>query len=576
MRTHRIRALALLAAFPLLLVCGQAQTQDSVQIAAPAPAAQPVSMVVFSDFECPYSAQLFFELEKLQAKYPKFHIIYKQSPLSIHPDSPLAHRAALAAGRQDRFDAMAELLYANQKPQDVASLTAFAHQLHLDVGRFRHDLDSSSVAAELDADMEESSAFAIEQTPTLFINGKTLVGYQSEQTLAGLIDTAAAQNIVAPATAPDSVGETLDPALLAEIQSRPTAAQGAADAPLTIVEFTDFQCPYCRGAVTPMEQFMASRGREVRWIVRTFPLDIHPDSELAAEAALAAGEQGKFWQMHDLLFANQTALKLENLRAYAEQLHLDMHTFNDALATHRFAGQIASDRMLGTKAGVDGTPTFVIDGHLMSGARSLPELNQIADAHTALAAGRSLAAAAVPVTPPAATDQQVSGPANHAPITLTWFTDVRSPLASRQADLVRALVAQYDGKVRVFFRAFPLESHADGRIGSAALLAALSQGKFWPMFDALAERRDLLDRTELLSIAEGIGLDRARFAADLDASAAAVAANVDEATRRGIQGAPVLFVNGQRVDGLQQKQFYTAILDRELETPPADQASITP
>ena len=575
MRTHRIRALALLAAFPLLLVCGQAQTQDSVQIAAPAPAAQPVSMVVFSDFECPYSAQLFFELEKLQAKYPKFHIIYKQSPLSIHPDSPLAHRAALAAGRQGRFDAMAELLYANQKPQDVASLTAFAHQLHLDVGRF-HDLDSSSVAAELDADMEESSAFAIEQTPTLFINGKTLVGYQSEQTLAGLIDTAAAQNIVAPATAPDSVGETLDPALLAEIQSRPTAAQGAADAPLTIVEFTDFQCPYCRGAVTPMEQFMASRGREVRWIVRTFPLDIHPDSELAAEAALAAGEQGKFWQMHDLLFANQTALKLENLRAYAEQLHLDMHTFNDALATHRFAGQIASDRMLGTKAGVDGTPTFVIDGHLMSGARSLPELNQIADAHTALAAGRSLAAAAVPVTPPAATDQQVSGPANHAPITLTWFTDVRSPLASRQADLVRALVAQYDGKVRVFFRAFPLESHADGRIGSAALLAALSQGKFWPMFDALAERRDLLDRTELLSIAEGIGLDRARFAADLDASAAAVAANVDEATRRGIQGAPVLFVNGQRVDGLQQKQFYTAILDRELETPPADQASITP
>ena len=386
---------------------------------------------------------------------------------------------------------MAELLYANQKPQDVASLTAFAHQLHLDVGRFRHDLDSSSVAAELDADMEESSAFAIEQTPTLFINGKTLVGYQSEQTLAGLIDTAAAQNIVAPATAPDSVGETLDPALLAEIQSRPTAAQGAADAPLTIVEFTDFQCPYCRGAVTPMEQFMASRGREVRWIVRTFPLDIPPDSELRSEAALAVRGAGQVLADADLLFANQTALKLENLRAYAEQLHLDMHTFNDALATHRFAGQIASDRMLGTKAGVDGTPTFVIDGHLMSGARSLPELNQIADAHTALAAGRSLAAAAVPVTPPAATDQQVSGPANHAPITLTWFTDVRSPLASRQADLVRALVAQYDGKVRVFFRAFPLESHADGRIGSAALLAALSQGKFWPMFDALAERRDL-------------------------------------------------------------------------------------
>src|SRR6202042_3208420 len=115
---------------------------DLAQPAAP----KTISMVVFSDFECPYSAQMFSILQKLQAKYPRqLHITYKQTPLPIHPDSPLAHRAALAAGLQGRYDAMAELLYANQKPQTVASLVSFAGQLHLDVARFRRDLNSPSV-----------------------------------------------------------------------------------------------------------------------------------------------------------------------------------------------------------------------------------------------------------------------------------------------------------------------------------------------------------------------------------------------------------------------------------------------
>jgi len=581
MHILRFSAVALLLSLPCILGYGQSDAQKDLQAATPTSAtpaaAQPVSIVVFSDFECPYSSQMFFVLQKLQARYSQqLHITYKQSPLSIHPDSPLAHRAALAAGRQGRFNDMAELLYSNQKPQDISTLTAFAHQLHLDVARFRRDLNSSSVAAELDADLEESRAFAVDQTPTLFINGKTLFGYQSEQTIADVIDKTAANDATAPATVPAGVGETIEPALVAAIQRSPTAAQGAADAPLTIVEFTDFQCPYCRAAVAPLEQLMAARGRDVRWIIRAFPLDFHPDSELATEAALAAGEQGKFWPMHDLIFANQSALKLENLRTYAEQLHLDMHTFNDALATHRFAGQIAADRALGTKAGVNGTPTFVIDGQLLIGARSLPELNQIADAHSHNSdRGPATLTSPVSVTQPEIPDQQVIGPETRVPLTLTWFTDVRSPLAAQQAELVRDLAKQYDGKVRVLFRAFPVESREDAHISSAALLASMRQGKFWEMYDEIAARRDLLDRAKLVSIADALGLDRPRFIADLDTSSAAVTANMNEATRRGIQGAPVLFINKQRVDGLQRKQFYTNIADAELQSSPADQASLT-
>lgn len=548
----------------LTLAIAPAMSHAQVPIRTSNPT-EPVSMVVFSDFECPYSAKLYPEIQKLQSRFPgQIHIAYKQLPLPIHPDSPLAHRAALAAGRQGKFDAMAELLYSNQKPQDLAALVSFARQLHLDVPRFRRDMESASVTQQLEADVDEARALAIEQTPTVFINGKTLVGYQSEQTLENVVVKGLATAAQAPALPEPDNSAPLSPDLRAVIETNAAATQGPADAPLTIVEFTDFQCPFCRAAVSPMEQLMNSRGKQVRWVVHTFPLDFHPDSELASEAALAAGEQGKFWQMQDLLFANQSALKLENLRNYAEQLHLNMQQFNEALATRRFAGRIAADRALGTRAGVSGTPTFVVYGQLMTGARSLAELTQLADAHVR-GSQPALSTTATRVMPPTLPDQQVAGSSSAAPLTLTWFSDVRSPLAERQAELIRKLAAMYDGRVRVLFRAYPLESHADGVISSQALLAALKQGKFWEMYNAIAERRDLLDTEKLATIASGLKMDLRQFAQDMPSSSAEVSADIDEATRRGIQGAPVLFVNRQRVDGLQQQQLYVTIMNRELE-----------
>ncbi len=540
------------------------------------PALAPVSMVVFSDFACPFSSQLFFTLEKLEVRYPtQLRVILKQSPLPIHLDAALAHRAALAAGRQARFGEMAELLYANQTRLDMDALLGYARQLRLDIPRFRRDIDSPAIAEAVNADIEESHAFGIDSTPTIFLNGHSFTGIQTEDTLAAAIDKATAGAANAAATAPaGSMEPTLDAALLAEIEANPTAVQGGAKAPLTIVEFTDFQCPFCRSAVGPMQQLMAARGHDVRWEFRAFPLDFHPDAEPAAEAALAAGAQGKFWPMHDLLFAHQNALKPADLRGYAEQLQLDMKAFDEALATHRYAGQIAADRALGARAGVSGTPTFVIDGRLITGARQLPELNQIADAHMAPGFSPSGAQAGpVPAATVAGPVHQISGAAT-APLTLMWFTDVRSPLAARQAELVRSLTAHYGDKIRVVYKAFPVATHTDGRLGSAALLAAEEHGKFWEMFDLLAQRRDVLDPDKLVGLAAELHLGTAAFRKELDAAAPAVAADVDEATRRGIQGAPVFFVNGQRVDGMQREAFYTAILDKELQSAPVPQASI--
>ncbi|WP_083808437.1 DsbA family protein [Granulicella tundricola] len=572
--------LLLLVLFPLTTTTTNAQStpiaatstfnQSGTFAPLPNPAA-PATLIVFSDFACPFSARTFFTLQKLSTRYPNsLHILYKQTPLPIHPDAPLAARAALAAARQNRYNAMAELLFANQTHQDLPTFLSFARQLHLDIPRFRRDYDSPAVAAQLATDLEESHAFGVIETPTSFLNGKLLSGLQDEPTLTALIDKASTTPSIAPTLASGNDGTITDPTLLAQILAPTSPTQGPATAPLTIVEFTDFQCPFCRAAVAPMEQLMAARGQEVRWIFRAFPLDFHQFAEQSAEAALAAGEQGKFWPMHDLLFAHQSALTLADLHTYAQQLNLNLPAFDEAMSTHRLAGQVAADRALGLRAGVSGTPTFMVDGHLMVGARSLTELAALADAHRNFA-GIQNASARVP-TAPAAT-HQVLGPEPSSgqpdtPITLTWFTDVRSPLAAHQAELLRTLTAHYEGRIRVLFKADPLVTHPDSRLASAALFAALALGgsdKFWPMFDALADRRDLLDRPKLLTIAAAMHLNASAFEKSLDQSENDVTADQQEATRRGISGAPVLFLNTERVDGLQREAFYTAILDRQLK-----------
>ena len=554
-------------------VCGAASlhAQTPAQSAVTTPVAAPLSVVVFSDFACPYSAQLFFALEKYERQNPgKLHVTYKQSPLDIHPEAPLAHRAALAAARQGRFDAMAELLYANQKLQDLPALTAYAHQLHLDMGRFRKDMDSSGVAEQLAADLDESRAFGIDSTPTMYLGGKAVIGEQTDETLAAAIATAS--GLVALRTAAPSVSETavLEPAVLADLVHAPSAERGNASAPLTIVEFTDFQCPYCKAAVQPMEQFLAAHERDVRWVLRSFPLDFHPDSELANEAALAAGEQGKFWQMHDLLFAHQDALKLPSLRIYAEELHLDMNAFDQALATRRLAGQIAADRALGTRVGVEGTPTFIIDGQSTSGAKSVAELEQLLALHKVPGNRPRVVVADAHEAGP---ERRISG-VEGAALTLTWYTDVRSVQAAAQAELVRSLAAHYDGRIRVVFKTFPVEAHADGRLASAALIAAFSQGKFWPMYDALTAQKDLLDRASVLGIAARLSLDPTAFGNALDAASGSVQEDIDGAQKRGISGAPVIFLNTKRVDGLQREGFYTAIADGELKEAAPVQAGL--
>ncbi len=139
--------------------------------------------------------------------------------------------------------------------------------------------------------------------------------------------------------------------------------QGRSDAGATLVQYGDYECPYCGEAYPIIKEVQSRMGESLRFVFRNFPITTsHPHAERAAEAAEAAASQDKFWQMHDLLYENQRRLRDENLHTYAEQLGLDVELFDKEMAEHVHAARVHEDFMSGVRSGVNGTPTFYING----------------------------------------------------------------------------------------------------------------------------------------------------------------------------------------------------------------------
>ena len=158
------------------------------------------------------------------------------------------------------------------------------------------------------------------------------------------------------------------------------AMKGPQTAPISLVEFSDFECPYCAETAPVIHQLLAAYPTQVRFAFKHYPLPMHKESPLAHEAALAAGDQGKFWEMHDALFAGQDKLTRDDLITKAKQLKLDVPRFTKDLDSHRFKSAVESDRQEGNRLGVDGTPFFFINGHAISGGVGLADFKKLIDA----------------------------------------------------------------------------------------------------------------------------------------------------------------------------------------------------
>ena len=160
--------------------------------------------------------------------------------------------------------------------------------------------------------------------------------------------------------------------------------RGAADAPVTLITFSDYQCPYCIRSERVLAEVLAKYPKDVRLVHRHFPLDqIHPFARPAAEAAMCADEQGRFWDFHDAIFARNGKLEEESFAAIAAELGLDAKALDLCRSEHRFAEYVEKDAQAGQAAGVTGTPAFFVNGIPLKGARDVADLSRVIDGELA-------------------------------------------------------------------------------------------------------------------------------------------------------------------------------------------------
>jgi protein-disulfide isomerase len=224
-------------------------------------------------------------------------------------------------------------------------------------------LDQIKPADVTDADVDKF----YEENKARIPRPKEQIAAQLKQYLAGQKQAEAREKYIDTLAAKYKADVLLEPVRFT-LATAGFPTKGGQTAPVTIVEFSDFQCPFCSRLNPTLDQVMSTYGPKVRLVFREFPLAIHNNAAKAAEAALCAKEQGKFWEMHDAMFKDQAGLAVDGLKAKAASIGLDATKFNACLDSGKEADAVKADIQAGSDVGVNGTPAIFINGRMLSGA----------------------------------------------------------------------------------------------------------------------------------------------------------------------------------------------------------------
>jgi protein-disulfide isomerase len=399
---------------------------------------------------------------------------------------------------------------------------------------------------------------------------------------------------------------------------------GNSNALVTIVAFTDYQCPFCQRTEDTLTRLRTTYGDDVRIVVAERPLPMHDRARPAAIAALAAVPQGKYAEMRTRLFGQTGELDEASIAGAAKAAGLDIARWE----ADRNAVSFDAVDQLGTRFGVHGTPTFFVGGRRLVGAQPYEVFRDVVDER--LAAARALVAAGVPRSEvysdliaagadhaaaeaklagaggcgggegsegdcdPAGCAQDCNGPMDQdcngpkdgpppvgdvveqvptagdpsrgpatASITIVAFSDFECPFCAKAEAVLHAIETAHPGDVRLVFKSLPLPFHVHARFAAKAALAADDQGHFWEFHDRLYARiGKSIDRAALEQIAGDVGLDVARFARDSDSAEteARIVSDKTDADALKVESTPTFFVNGRRVVGAQDVSLFEAAI----------------
>lgn len=565
----------------------------------------PIVMEEFSDFQCPYCARFAAEtlpgLLENQIAAGQVKVIYFDFPLnSIHPQAAAAANAARCAGENGAaaYWAMHDRLLAN--PDEWSNSEAntvflgYAAEMGFGGDEFAACLEENRHAAAVEADLALGQSRGVSSTPTFFLNDQPVIGAYPLDYFNQAIAAVVAGETIAAQPEAEPQGPTVKPTPATIVMDNLAAERGDPNAAVTIVEYTDYQCPYClRHASETLPRLlteMIDTGR-ARYVIKDFPLDsIHPEARAAAVAARCAGDQDAYWEMHDALFARQGewaglgAGANDVFTNLASELALDVTAFTECVAGGRHAAVVQANQDEGIALGVTGTPAFFINGFPVSGAQpfelfeyaiGLAEEGTLADAYVAPEEAQAQPTPAGPVEVNTGDAFSIGEP--NAPVTIVEFTDFQCPFCSRHfLETYPQIKANYvdTGQVRYVFMDFPLSSiHPQAQLAAEAARCAGDQAQYMEMHDALFSRQEEWggrdDAGEVfVGYAQELGLDGTAFGECLNSRAheSAVLADLEEGVRVGVDGTPAFFINGNFVSGAQPFEVFQQLIDSLLTT----------
>jgi protein-disulfide isomerase len=621
----------------------QAPSDDGVQrFKVPVTAAQPVkgspdalvTIVEVSDFQCPFCKRVEPTISQLLTDYKdKVRVVWRNNPLPFHSNALPAAELALEAqaqGGSDKFWKAHGKLFENQQALSRDNLDSYAQELGLDMAKYKAAMDNHTHKAKVEADQQLATKLDARGTPAFFINGRFLSGAQPVDKFKEIIDdelkradkliksgvakkdvySALTKNALTEksadkaAAAPQQARKQPDPKAVYKVPVGDAPVKGSADALVTIVEFSDFQCPFCSRVEGTMKQVVETYGKDVRVAFKQNPLPFHNNAAIAAEASLAAHDQGKFWEMHEKLFANQNALEREKLEGYAKDLGLNASKFKDSLDSNKHKATIEADQKLARDLGASGTPSFFVNGRSLRGAQPFDAFKTLIDEE--LAKAKQLASSGTPrnqlyakIIEKGATEQKflegaAPEPSAAAPdadkvykiaadgsfpskgnakakVVIQQFSDFQCPFCTRVEPTVKQIEDTYGDKVKIVWRNYPLPFHANAMPAAEAASEVFAQGgadKFWKYHGILFQNQQALSRADLEKYAEQVGgINMAKFKTALDTNKhkAAVQADMDAVEKAGARiGTPSFFINGKLLQGAQPFDAFKTEIDKAL------------
>ena len=589
-----------------------------------------VTIVEFSEFQCPFCARVLPTTKQVIDTYgDKVRIVWRNNPLGFHNNAGPAAAVAMEAysqGGNDKFWEVHDTLFANQKALGRAELEGYAGKAGLDAAKVKKALDEGTHKAAIDGDQALATQLGARGTPYFFVNGRQLRGAQPFAAFQKVIDEelATAETLLkqgvkkeqiyatvtkggltkaaAPKPAAPKAGQP-DPKAVYKVPLKGNEPQkGPDDALVTIVEISDFECPFCGRVEPTIKQVQDKYGKDVRVVWMNNPLPFHKNAKGAANAALEAhaqkGNKG-FWAMHEKMFANQKALTTDNLQSWAKEQGLNVSKFKKALADDKYGKTIQEQQALAASLGARGTPAFFINGRNLRGAQPLAAFTAVIDEE--LAKAKALVAkgtarakvyettiakgetgpktAPAPAAPDANKIYDIPVPkkaptkgAAKAKVVIQEFSDFQCPFCSRVNPTVAQVIKEYGDKVQIVWRDYPLPFHKDAQPAAQAAREVFAQKgdkAFWAYHDLLFANQKTLSRENLEKFAEEVGgIDMKAFKAALDSGKhkAAVDADLAAVTKAGARiGTPSFFINGKLIQGAQPFAAFKVVIDEALK-----------